>query len=148
MFGWCIASWKRYICEFAICGVYSDKQITKALGFLDLLEPGDVVMADKGFFIEEMLAEKNCILVMPHFLSRNEQFTEDEAKHNKIIANLRVHLERANQQFKEFHLFDYALPLTLAGTANQLWAVACMLKNFQGPLIVNSGWADNTDHAA
>lgn len=128
-------------------GSISDKQITKASGLLDLLEPGDVVMADKGFLIEEMLAEKNCTLIMPHFLSRNEQFTEDEAKHNKIIANLRVHIERANRRFKEFHLFDSALPLTLAGTANQLWAVACMLTNFQGPLIVNSGCADNTDYA-
>jgi hypothetical protein len=124
-------------------GSISDKQITKVSGFLDLLEEGDVVMADKGFLIQDLLDDKKCTLIVPHFLSRNIQFTTDEAKQNKIISNLRVHIERANRRFKEFHLFDAPLPLTLAGTANQLWAVACMLTNFQGPLIVNSGYANN-----
>lgn len=117
-------------------------------GFLDLLEEGDVVMADKGFLIQDLLNEKKCTLIMPHFLSQNVQFTTEEAKNNKIISNLRVHIERANRRFKEFHLFDAPLPLTLAGTANQLWAVACMLTNFQGPLIINSGCTNNLNRSA
>ena len=95
-------------------------------------------MADKGFVIQDLLTEKNCSLVIPHFLSHNAQFSALEAEENKIIANLRVHVERANRRFKEHHLFDSSIPLTLAGSVNQLWTVACLLTNFQGPLIVNA----------
>ncbi|XDV17038.1 hypothetical protein PO909_016489 [Leuciscus waleckii] len=38
-------------------GSISDQELTKQSGFLDLLEPGDACMADKGFTIEKMLAE-------------------------------------------------------------------------------------------
>jgi hypothetical protein len=119
-------------------GSISDKHITKVSGFLDLLEPGDLVMSDKGFLIEEMLAQRGCKLVMPNFLSAKGQFSAEEAHMNKILSNLRVHVERANRRFKEFHLFDAPVPLTLAGTVNQLWTVACLLTNFQGPLIVSN----------
>lgn len=125
-------------------GSISDKSITKASGILDLLESGDTVMVDKGFLIEDLLAERNCSLVIPNFLSHKGQFSAEEVKENKIIANLRVHIERANRRFKEFHLFDSALPLVLAGTANQLWTVACMLTNFQNPLILNNDCAVNS----
>ncbi len=71
-------------------------------------------------------------------MSSKQQFTAAEAEENKVIANLRVHVERANQRFKEFHLFDSAIPLNLVGSVNQLWSVACLITNFQGPLIVNN----------
>lgn len=37
------------------CGSISDKEFFKRSGLLQLLEPGDVVLADKGFRIEEEL---------------------------------------------------------------------------------------------
>lgn len=117
-------------------GSISDKQITKVSGLMDLLEAGDVVMADKGFLIQDLLDAKQCSLVIPHFLSSKEQFTAAEAEENKIIATLRVHVERANRRFEEYHLFDSPGSLNLVGTVNQLWTVACLLANFQGPLIV------------
>lgn len=116
-------------------GSVSDKHITRVSGLLDLLESGDVVMADKGFLITDILAERNCSLVIPHFLAARGQFSTNQAVENKHIANVRVHVERANRRFKEFHLFDSPMPLNLAGTVNQLWSVACMITNFQGPLI-------------
>jgi len=119
-------------------GSISDKHITQVSGILDLLESDDVVMADKGFLIQDMLQKLNCSLVMPHFLAKKGQFTEQEAKYNKLISNLRVHVERANRRFKEYHLFDTSIPLNLAGSVNQLWTVACLLTNFQGPLIVSN----------
>ena len=36
-------------------GCISDKELTKRNGILDLLEPGDSVMADRGFKIEDLL---------------------------------------------------------------------------------------------
>ena len=119
-------------------GSISDKHITRVSGILSLIEAGDVVMADKGFLIEDLLTEKGCSLLIPHFLSAKGQFSATENSENQTIANLRVHVERAIRRFREFHFFDSVIPLNLAGTINQLWSVCCMLTNFQGPLIKSS----------
>ena len=99
-------------------GSISDKQITKVSGIFDLLESRDTVMVDKSFLIQDLLSEKNCSLVISHCLWHNAQFLGSETTQNKIIAHLRVHIEQANQWFKEFHLFNSPLPLILTGTAN------------------------------
>lgn len=117
-------------------GSISDKHITMVSGILDLLDSGDQVMADKGFLIQDLLDKKECTLVIPNFLAHKGQFTRVETEQNAKIANLRVHVERAIRRFREFHIFDSAIPLNLAGTINQLWAVCCLLTNFQGPLLL------------
>ena len=49
-------------------GSLSDKVITSCSGILELLEPGDAVMADKGFDVEDLLKEKGVVLNIPPFL--------------------------------------------------------------------------------
>ena len=43
-------------------GCTSDVEITKLSGILDLLEPGDDVMADKGFTFKKMLEDRGVTL--------------------------------------------------------------------------------------
>ena len=116
-------------------GCMSDVEITKLSGLLDLLEPGDDVMADKGFTIRKLLSEKGVTLNIPEFLSSKRQFTVGEIEHTEQVAKLRIHIERMNRRIKEFHLFDTPIPLSLVGSVNQLWTVACLLAIFRGPLV-------------
>jgi hypothetical protein len=46
-----------------------------------------------------------------------------------------------NKRIKENHLFDSAVPMSLAGSINQLWTVACLLANFKGPIV--KAWAQS-----
>lgn len=116
-------------------GSISDVAIVKDSGFLELIDQGDSVMADKGFTIGKILAEKGATLNTPAFLSGKSQFNPDEIQENQKIAAVRVHVERAIRRIKVFRIFATPLPLSLIGTCNQIWTVACLLTNFRGPLI-------------
>jgi hypothetical protein len=115
-------------------GCISDKEITKSSGILDLLQEGDAVMVDKGFLIKDLLDEIHATLVIPPFLGPSGQFNNQELARTQNIARLRIHIERAIRRIKEFHIFDRVIPLSLAGSVNQLWTVCAILTNFKGPL--------------
>ena len=105
-------------------GSISDKELVKRSGLLDFLEPGDQILADKGFTIQDLLTPIGCELAIPAFLNSKGQFTKKDLALSKQIHNLRVHVERAIRRVKEFHFFDRVIPLSMAGSINQLWTVA------------------------
>ncbi|XP_035282639.1 uncharacterized protein LOC118232112 [Anguilla anguilla] len=114
-------------------GSISDQELTKESGILALLEPGDEVMADKGFFIEKSLQEVGAKLIIPPFRHKS-QFSREETERTQAIARLRILVERAIRKVKEYHIWDSPIPLTLAGTVNQIWSNCCVMVNYQGPL--------------
>lgn len=113
-------------------GCISDKEITKICGILPLLEPGDEVMADKGFLIEDLLGEIGAKLTIPPFRHPG-QFSKEETEETQAIAHLRIIVERVIARVKSFHIWDSPVPLTLIGTVNQIWHNCCVLVNYQGP---------------
>lgn len=119
-------------------GSMSDVEITKLSGILDLLEPGDSIMADKGFVLNKILEGTGIKVNTPPFLMSQGQFTKQDIEKTQIIARLRIHVERHIGRVKEFHLFDKVIPLSMVGSINQLWTVANMLTLFRGPLIKKS----------
>lgn len=112
-------------------GSISDVELTKVCGLLDLLEAGDAVMADKGFTIANLLQDRECSLIIPHFLKARGQFSPDEITDNDDITAFRVHVERAIRRVKENRLFNGVLPLSMLGSVNQIWSVCCLLSNFR-----------------
>ena len=57
--------------SYLYTGAIGDKSITNLCGIVDLLEPNDQVMADKGFLIDDLLKMKQASLVIPTFLVQN-----------------------------------------------------------------------------
>lgn len=116
-------------------GCMSDVEITKLCGIVDLLEPGDSIMADKGFVLNKVLQGTGVSVNTPPFLSNQGQFSKEQVEETQAIAKLRIHIERHIRRVKEYHLFDRIIPLSMVGTVNQLWTVANMLTLFRGPLV-------------
>ncbi len=88
-------------------GSISDKEFTKKYGILDLLEPGDVVMADKGFTIEDMLSSVGARLIIPPFKCA-KQFSKQDCEKIEAIACLRILVARVIFIiFFRIHFFCY-----------------------------------------
>ena len=68
------------------------------------------------------------------FLNYKEQLAEEEPEQTKQIAMLRIHVERAIQRVKEYHIFDSPIAMSLSGSINQIWTVCYLLTNFRGHL--------------
>ena len=115
-------------------GSISDKEITRVSGIVPLLDEHDSVMADRGFEIVDLLTPKKCTLNIPPFLQNREQFSAEEVEETQSIAQVRIHVERAIRRVKENHIFEKVLPLSFAGTINQIWVISCLLTNFRGQL--------------
>ena len=111
-------------------GSISNKELTRRCGILDLLECGDSVMADRGFAIDEELALIGVQLNIPPFLRGKNQLTEKELIETRRIASLRIHIERAMEQLKNFHIFDRPLPSSFRDIANQVFFLCAILTNF------------------
>ena len=52
--------------------VYSDKELTKQCGFVEQLNAGDVIMADKGFNVQDLFALKHVRLLPPPIMAKGK----------------------------------------------------------------------------
>eukprot|EP00058_Branchiostoma_floridae_P004929 XP_002590417.1 hypothetical protein BRAFLDRAFT_201218 [Branchiostoma floridae] len=75
-------------------GRTSDKVITENSGFLQKLLPGDQVLADRGFDIQECLAMHGATLAIPAFTRGKQQLSKKDCDSTRELASLRIHVER------------------------------------------------------
>lgn len=64
-------------------GSVSEKELVRQSGLLPLLQPGNQLMTDKGFVIQDLLAPLGCEVVMLSFLFNKGQFSRVVKKHRK-----------------------------------------------------------------
>lgn len=116
-------------------GSISDKEIVKKSGFLDMIEAQDLVLADRGFLIADLLRKKQAHLNIPPFLGNRDKFTPVEEAKTKEIAILRIHVERAIERMKKYRIIKHTVPSSLTPMVSQMVYVVGMLVNLQQPLV-------------
>lgn len=116
-------------------GSISDRAIVEKCGFLEYINPGDLVLADRGFLIEDFLMARQATLNIPPFLGKRSKFTAQEELQTRRIAKARIHVERVIERVKKFKLLSGNIPLSLTQISDQMVFVACCLVNFQEPLV-------------
>uniref|UniRef100_A0A3Q2E423 THAP-type domain-containing protein n=1 Tax=Cyprinodon variegatus TaxID=28743 RepID=A0A3Q2E423_CYPVA len=91
-----------------------DKHITLNSGFLDKLLPGDIVLADRGFDIQENVSMLCAEVKLPAFTKGMCQLDSKNVEETRKIAHLRIHVERVignvNQKYK---ILTGTMPISL-----------------------------------
>jgi len=116
-------------------GHVSDNHIVKKSGLLDLLEPGDSIMADKGFDIASLLKDYGCTLnILPKRVSSKKQMSRKQVEETRRIASVRIHVERKMEQIKNFRILQGVIPSSEWHHANNIVIICAALTNLEPPL--------------
>lgn len=116
-------------------GRTSDRHIVAQSGFLNHLDPGDEIMADRGFPIREELLLRRAKLIIPPSAKGQEQMRASDVTETKMVANLRIHVERAINRIKWFSILKGILPITQVQLLDDIVVVCSALCNIAPPLV-------------
>ena len=116
-------------------GRATDSQITTEMGIIELLEPGDAVMADKGFpGIIEIVEHQGSFMIVPPTVREGRQFSPSENNRCYKVASVRIHVERTIRRIKYFKIM-HSMPQYLAPVADKIMIVICLIVNLMKDLI-------------
>ncbi|XP_039869405.1 uncharacterized protein LOC120722458 isoform X3 [Simochromis diagramma] len=113
-------------------GSVSDKELFKQSGIAEKLTEDMAVMVDKGFLITDCC---KCKVYHPPFVSKQKK-KKNQVKEMQATVRLRLHVERVIRRIKQNKLFDGIITMSPVYNINQLFAVACMLSNYQNTALV------------
>ena len=116
-------------------GNISDTEITKQCGIVELMEPGDMIMADRGFLIEDLAKIHGINVNVPPFTGGRGQLEPTEVIAGRRIANTRIHIERAIGRIKEFKILTKIQAHHIIPYLNEIFYICAMLTNFKAQLI-------------
>lgn len=120
----------------AFGGRTSDKTQTQQSGILNLLEPGDLVLADRGFLIEDDLAAVGASLAIPAFTKGRKQLSMKDVDTTRQLARVRIHVERVMERIKNFNILSTILPISILIHSDNIVLICAALSNLQ-PRLVN-----------
>ena len=116
----------------AFGGSISDKQIVELSG-LHLIEEGDMVMADRGFTIGDLLLALKAKLNIPAF-SHGKPLTKKGVQKSRNIASVRIHVERAIGRLKRFAILRGTVPLKRRLLMTKIIRICCVMCNMSDRL--------------
>jgi 3-deoxy-D-manno-octulosonate 8-phosphate phosphatase KdsC-like HAD superfamily phosphatase len=74
--------------------------------------------------------------MMPSFKgTERTQMTSSESIRSENISKVRIHVERAMQRIKTFHILDGEGKLSMKDIAEQIFTVCAYLVNLQSPIV-------------
>ena len=129
-------------------GRVSDKVITQKCGFLDHIQRGDVVLADRGFNVRDDLAIAGAYLKIPAFTKGKSQLSQKEVETTRQLARVRIHVERVIGQLrKKYKILSNTLPISLIKcptdsdkcncTIDRILIVTAALTNLSPSIVTN-----------
>ena len=117
-------------------GRVSDKHLTESSGLLDHLNAGDVILADRGFDIQESVGSFSSTIKIPAF-TKGKKLSGIEVEQTRRIANVRIHVERVIGNIcKKYSILSATQPIDFvtvrtgdATTLDKIVTSCCALVN-------------------
>ena len=95
-------------------GRVSDRYLTENCGILDHLLPGDQILADRGFTIQEIVALKQAEIKLPSFTRGKKQLSKLEVDSSRTLSRVRIHVERVIGLLRQKYTFlESTLPINM-----------------------------------
>ncbi|XP_077866052.1 uncharacterized protein LOC144353333 [Saccoglossus kowalevskii] len=125
-------------------GRASDKHITENSGFLDHILPGDVILADRGFDIQDLVGCMCAEAKIPAFTRGKGQLSALEVEQTRKVAHCRIHVERVIGLVRQkYTILDGTLPIDYLISKDsdrmtkidKICYVCCALTNLNEPIV-------------
>ena len=117
-------------------GNSTDRFVVENSSFLDILRPGQRIIADRGFTVRDLFAKKKAFLTIPSFLNGASKLTGQQAMETRTIASVRIKVENALKRVKDFKILSSTCPNRInKKILDDTFIIACALCNLQPPLI-------------
>ena len=116
-------------------GSVSDRQIVERSNLPTICDPGDSVMADKGFNVQDLFAPSDITINIPTFFKKCNRMTRKIVLRDRKISSKRVHIERVIGLAKTFKILTTPLSRAETKLSSDIIFVVFMLCNFKQCII-------------
>ena len=95
-------------------GRVSDRHLTENCGILELLLPGDQVLADRGFNIQEAVGLYCAEVKIPPFTRGKKQLDKIDVDFARQLSHVRIHVERVIGLLRQkYTILQSTLPINM-----------------------------------
>lgn len=112
-------------------GSASDRQLVERSELQNKCEPGDIIMADRGFNVQDYFAPHDITVAIPHFTKGKGYLPLKEIKKDRKLAKFRVHVERMIGLLKSYKILSSKIRHTHIPMASKIVGVCVVLCNFK-----------------
>ena len=116
-------------------GKVFDKEITNRSKFYDFVQNGDMVMADRGFTIEEELPTRGATLKIPAFTKNKKKIPAKDVHNSRKISNVRIHVERVIGRTKKFKILNSIILIKMVDLLGSVMVFICALVNLSNSVV-------------
>ncbi|XP_033759277.1 uncharacterized protein LOC117341516 [Pecten maximus] len=119
----------------AYCGSTSDRQIVERSDLKNMCNPGDSLMADKGFNVQDIFAPRDVTINIPSFFKKKNRMSGKAVIQDRKISSKRVHIERIIGLGKTYKILTQPLTGTEAALSSEIVYICYMLCNFRSRIV-------------
>jgi len=116
-------------------GSVSDRAIIERSNLFLKCDPGDSLMADRGFTVQDLFAPYNVTVNIPAFLKGKSQLPGLTLLKDRKLASKRVHVERVIGLAKTYRILTKELSPYYSCLGSEIFFVCCMLCNFREGIV-------------
>lgn len=116
-------------------GPTSDRQICERSSLLTRCDPGDSIMADKGFNVQDLFVHRDISVNIPTFFRKKNRLSGRAVLQDRKIACKRVHIERIIGLAKTYKLLKSPMNNVESSLASEIIKVCFILCNFRDCIV-------------